>query len=805
MIKLARGALSAMRCPECDFDNSEDSRVCTNCGIDLAPQDETRVRRTQWPQFKEGLTLVSTVTAKYRIIGELGKGGMAMVYKAEDIKLRRIVALKLLWPELTRDDEVKERFMREAQAVSALDHANICTIYEIDETKDGQMFIVMSHYEGVTLREKIKDESFSSEAAVDIAIQIACGLAEAHEKGIVHRDIKPGNIMLTAKGQVKIMDFGLAKLLGRERITDIGVPMGTVAYMSPEQARGKGIDQRTDIWSLGVLLYEMITGELPFKGENAQAIIHLILNTEPEPVTHLRPDAPKELESVISRALCKPQDSRYMTALEILKDLRSLRGDLQSRIRTEQPPGRKPQASIAVLPFSDLSAAKDQEYLCDGMAETIINALAHVEGLRVAARTSSFALRERAEDIRDLGRKLNVEKLLEGSVQKVGNRLRITTQLVNIDDGYHLWSEKFDRDMKDIFTVQDEIALAIVDELKIKILRHERAKLLKRHTEDHDAYNLYLRGRWFWNKRTVEDLKKAIEHFRKAIEKDKGFALAYVGLADSYNDLPNYSSLRPAETYPKAKEAVLSALDIDETLADAHASLGLIRTDHEWDWAGAASAFKRSLELNSGYPTAHHWYAMLLLVTDCLDESVKEIKLACDLDPLSLAINRDVGGICCYAGQYDEALTALERTIEMDPQFPFVHFILGLLYLQMARYEESVAEFRKEQSITRSLEVIAESWTGIALALMGKTGLAKELLNDLTRRPDDAYVSSYHIGLLCFALGDIDKGFGLLGKAYDERDIWLRYIKAHGRFPMMDNVRSDPRYEVLLTEMDLKG
>jgi serine/threonine protein kinase len=482
--------------------------------------------------------MIGKTISHYKILEKLGEGGMGVVYKAEDTKLKRTVALKFLPSELTRNAAAKDRFVREAQAASALDHPNICTIYEIDETDDGQMFIAMAFYMGTTVQRKIESGPLEPSEALDIAIQVAQGLSKAHEMSIAHRDIKPANLMITGDGVVKIVDFGLAKLAGRAKLNGAGTILGTVAYISPEQAHGEEIDHRTDIWSLGVVLYEMICGQLPFKGEYEQAVIYSITNEEPEPLTRLRPDIPIELEKIVNKALAKRSDLRYQVAFEILNDLRKFKKEFEST--KEKPSSTKHRSSIAVLPFINLSADPEQNYFCDGVAEEIINSLTHLEGLRVVARTSAFSFRGREIDIREIGNKLNVETLLEGSVRKAGSQVRITAQLVNVADGYHIWSERYDRNIgelccpEDIFAIQDEISLAIVDNLKVKLFGKEKAKLMKRHTEDVDAYSLYLKGRYFWNKRTEESLGKAVKHFEQALERDSGYARAYAGLSDSY-------------------------------------------------------------------------------------------------------------------------------------------------------------------------------------------------------------------------------------------------------------------------------
>ena len=468
--------------------------------------------------------MVGQTISHYKILEKLGEGGMGVVYKAEDTKLKRTVALKFLPPEFTRDKDAKERFSIEAQAAAALSHSNIVTVHEIDECED-QIYIAIEYVKGQSLKDKIESGPLNINEALKIAIQVAEGLNEAHEKGIVHRDIKSANIMITDKGQVKIMDFGLAKLKGKSKLTKAGTTVGTTSYMSPEQSMGKDVDHRTDIWSLGVVLYEMITGQLPFKGEYEQAVVYSILNEEPEPVTGLRTGVPKELERIINKALEKNPSERYQHVQDIMIDIKGLRKKNKLRrlkgIHTDT--GSKP--SIAVLPFRDMSPQKDQDYFCEGIAEEIINALTQIEKLRVIARTSAFAYKGENIDAREIGKKLDVETLLEGSIRKAGNRLRITAQIINVADGSHLWSEKYDREMEDIFAIQDEITLTVVDNLKIKLLGKEKENIVKHHTDNQEAYNSYLKGRYFWNRRYKIGYRMALEHFQQAIEKDPFFVL----------------------------------------------------------------------------------------------------------------------------------------------------------------------------------------------------------------------------------------------------------------------------------------
>ncbi|UCF78171.1 MAG: protein kinase, partial [Candidatus Eiseniibacteriota bacterium] len=569
--------------------------------------------------------MIGKIISHYKVTEKVGEGAMGVVYKAEDTKLKRTVALKFLSRQVLGAEEERARFLCEAQAAAALSHPSICTIHEIEEI-DGRFFIVMEWVDGQNLRQRIRSGLLKVSDAVKIAVQVAEGLGEAHEKGIVHRDIKSANIMLTARGQVKIMDFGVAKSAEGTGITTNGSKIGTIAYMSPEQARGESVDHRSDIWSLGVVLYEMLTGRLPFRSEYDQAVIYGILNEAPESVISMRAEIPSELHRIVEKAMAKAPEERYQSVGALADDLTGLEVELESPALGRPAPRARRRPSVAVLPFANLSADSEQDYFCDGMAEEVTNALSHVEDLRVVARTSSFAFKGRDEDVRAIGRKLNVSTVLEGSVRKAGNRLRITVQLVNVADGYHIWSERYDRDVGDVFTVQDEISLAIVENLKLTLLGNQKKKVLKRHTEDLEAYNLYLKGRWFWSKRTEDGLRKAIEFFEMAIKADPQYALAYSGLADSWNDLPTYGTSSPRETYPKAKKAALRALELDDALAEAHASLGLIKSEYELDWRGAETELRRSIALNPAYAPAHHWYSLLLCQMTRFGEAIDEME-----------------------------------------------------------------------------------------------------------------------------------------------------------------------------------
>jgi len=748
--------------------------------------------------------LIGDVISHYKILEKIGSGGMGEVYLAEDTKLNRRVALKFLTAQYASDKDFRRRFKREAQAAAALNHPNIVTVHEVAEY-EGRPYMAMEYVEGRLLKELIAEKKLSVEEVIDIAVQMCDALAKAHGADIIHRDIKSQNVLIDKDGRVRVLDFGLVKLKREMMLTQVGTVVGTAAYMSPEQARGEEVDHRTDIWSLGVVLYEMITGQMPFKGEHDQAVIYSILNTDPEPITSFRPKLPMELEDLIHKALARSTDERYQKTEDLLADLTSLRDAFKSGVARTLQTTAGPSPFIAVLPFKNLSADKEQDYFCDGVAEEIISALAHVEGLRVVARTSAFSFRGKEQDIREIGRKLNVGTVLEGSVRKAGSRVRITAQLINVADGYHLWSERYDRDIgalccpEDIFAIQDEISLAIVDKLKVKLLKGEKTKLVKRHTDDLDAYNLYLRGRYFWNRRTEESLKKSIDYFDLAIGKDPEYALAYAGLADSYVTLQDYTSVSPKVTLPKAKEAAYKALEMDGTLAEAHNSLAQVMF-REWDWEGAEREHKRAIELNPNYASAHHWYALVLAYAARFDEAVAEMKRAWELDPLSLIINRNLGLVLYFARRYDKAVEQLKKTLEMDPSFSLVHASLGLVYLQKSIYQEALMELQKESDIRGGSDAVVETWRGIAYVKAGKKSEAHRILGDLLKRAKQVYVSPVLFAGLYFALGENEQGFKLLYQAYDERDSRLLEIKV---IPEFDIVRTDPRFKALLKKMGL--
>jgi serine/threonine-protein kinase len=739
--------------------------------------------------------MVGRTISHYQVVEKIGEGGMGVVYKAKDTRLNRHVALKFLREEAFGSDNQRARFVREAQTAAALDHPNICTVYEIDETDD-QIFISMAYQEGVNLDRVIESGSLDLEQAIDIAIRVAQGLEAAHRVGIYHCDVKSSNIMLNGINQVQIMDFGLAKLAEEIDVAKTPTILGTMAYMSPEQARGDAVDHRTDIWSLGVCLYEMLAGRLPFTGDYADAVFYTIVNEEPIPISDLRPGIPPRLERVVEKTLAKSVDDRFRSTGALVEELREIKRELGGAQTSETYAN---QPSIAVLPFTDMSPERDQEFFCDGIAEEIINALTKIDDLRVVARTSAFAFKARRQDIRDIGRSLNVTTVLEGSVRKSGQMLRITAQLIDVFDGFHLWSERFDRQMEDVFAIQDEIAQAIVAMLRVKLAGGPTMELVHRYTENLDAYTLYLKGRYYWNKRSEEGLKKGLDCFEQAIGEDSNYALAYAGLADSFNLLGFYGILPPREAFPKAQAAAQKALEMDATIAEAETSLAFSCMFYDWDWARAERAFKHAIELNPNYPTALHWYAEYLVLMGRGDETVAQSRKALESDPLSLIINTLLGWAPHYERKYDEAVEQYHRTLEMDPNFVPAHFFLGLTYVQKSMFEEAIAEFQQATSLfgESTLFVVVQ---GYAYAASGHRKEAQMVLDEMERVSEGTYIQPYYTAAVHHALGNSDQTFSWLDRACEERDTWVAFLKVD---PIWDGLRTDKRFISLLRRVKL--
>ncbi|MCU0251291.1 MAG: protein kinase [Vicinamibacterales bacterium] len=753
--------------------------------------------------------MVGRTVSHYRILKLLGRGGMGTVYQAEDTRLGRQVALKFLPADLASDRHALDRFQREARAASALNHPHICTIHDIDEAA-GEPFIAMELLEGQTLKEHIQGRPLPAPEVVELALQLADALEAAHAKGIIHRDIKPANVFVTARGSAKLLDFGLAKVAADARaaaeaptvpaewMTGAGVALGTVGYMSPEQVRGEGLDGRTDLFSFGVVLYEMVTGRAPFQGATAGAVLGAILHMAPAAPLRLNPELPAALERIVNRLLEKDRALRYQSAADLVVDLQRLKRERESG-REAAPglaePARTP--SLAVLPFANLSADKENEYFGDGLAEDIIDALAHVPGLRVMARTSAFAFRGRDVDVREIGTRLNVEHVLEGSVRRSGNRIRVTAQLVMAGDGYPLWSQRFDREMTDVFAIQDEISQAIVEKLRVRLVADR--PLVKRHTENVEAYNLYLKARYQLFRFTPEGLAKSKEYYEQAIALDPDYALAWQGLAGFYTMLGTSGVMPPKAAIAQADRAARRALQLDDQLAEAHAMMGALRAG-EFDWTGAELEFNRALEIDPRSEDVLIWYDFYYLdPMKRLDEAIAAYLKAVEMDPLSAILQSRLGYNYLLKREWDRAITQCHAALEIDPQ-SWTHILLGSCSFHMGKHDEAVRAIETLAQLTgRSSFALGN--LGWAYAQTGRTGEALQLLEELRERAHTQYVPSWSFAVIRLGLGEMDGAFDWFEKAVDEHEPLMLHCHVH---PNYDPLHTHPRYPALLRKMNLE-
>jgi serine/threonine protein kinase len=802
-----------VQCPKCQFDNPEETLFCGKCGTRISLSDDLSVKHTETLQApREELTTGATFAGRYQIVEELGRGGMGKVYKAIDTEVKEKIALKLIKPEISMDEKTIARFQNELKLARKISHRNVCRMYDLNK-EDGNYYITMEYVPGEDLKSMIRmSRQLSVATAVNVAKQVCEGLSEAHRIGVIHRDLKPSNIMIDKAGNVRIMDFGIARSLRTKGITGAGVMIGTPEYMSPEQVEGKEVDQRSDIYSLGIILYEMVTGRVPFDGDTPFTVGVKHKSEEPQDPKALNTQITDDLSSIILKCLEKEKTKRPQSVDELISDLSVIEKGVSAVF--EAPPQTKPLTtpitgvpvgrSIAVLPFADLSAQKDQEYFCDGLADELISRLTNIESLRVPARTSTFSFKGKQVEIQDVGKKLHVDMVLEGSLRKAGNKLRITVQLVNVTDGYPLWSDKYERNEEDIFVLQDEISLAIVDKLKLKLLGGEKEKIVKRHTENPDAYDLYLKGIYFWNKRSSESMNKGMSFFRQALDKDPAYALAYASLADAFNTLGFWGWLVPKEAFPKARAFAEKALSIDDALAEAHNSLGFTYLHESWNWAAAEKEFKLALELNPNYAQAHAWYSHLLLSKGQVGRAIEEMRKALKLDPLSLHMRSILAEWLRIAGRLEEAEEEIKRVLDMDPSFGLAHYYLAYTYIQRKRYKKAVTSFQRAIELMGNLSW-AIGWLGATYAIMGETRKAKEILKDLLELSKQRYVHPSSFAAIYGELGDLDKYYEWTGIARKERDPFLPLIKYWRTFTEGEKkVRSDPRFKELLKKIGLE-
>lgn len=806
--------------------------------------------------------MIAESIAHYRIIKKLGAGGMGDVYLALDTKLDRKVAIKVLPPDSLANPNLKKRLVREAQAAARLDHPNICAIYDVNEA-NSLTFIVMQYIEGETLADKMELNPLLLSDALAIAEQAAEGLSEAHARGIVHRDIKPQNMMLTQRGQLKLLDFGLAKQMRTIEPVDYDAPtesllttpghvVGTMPYMSPEQVQGEPLDARSDIFSLGVTFYEMLAGKHPFKDKSAAVTMSRILLGQPIPTEQYLAQVSPELQSVLNKMLAKDKDDRYQSAEDLLKDLRHLRTNLStSELHAPDTSIHDPSAStpedelagglrkfaqrhkwavltltialivlgvvfvkwlssdrldsLAILPFTyaasdpQLMANPDREYLSDGLTESIINNLSQLDNLKVIARSSVFRYKGKDRDAQSVGRELNVRAVLVGQIKQEGDELRIAVELMDVQENRAIWGDTYQRKTADIQTVQREIASNVSAKLRLKLTGADQSALAKTSTQNGEAYQAYLKGRYHWNKRTDEGFKQATAFFQEAIAKDPGYALAYAGLADTYTLRSDYGFLAPKEGYALAKGAVTLALKYDDTLAEAHTSLASIKAVTDWDWQGAENEYRRAIELNPNYPTAHHWYAAQLLVQGRLDQALDEIRKAQQLDPLSLGINKDYAVILLYARDYDKALEQCRKTLEIEPSFGTMSTYIAHIYQLKKQYGEAVAELEKAHAAAPDDAEITYG-LGQAYALMGKRAEAEKISNELSQPAKQSVHLPKEAAYLHLLLGDKEKAIDLLRKAADDHYMPLAELKMD---PRLDELRKDARVVEILRRIRL--
>jgi eukaryotic-like serine/threonine-protein kinase len=831
-----------------------------------------------------------TKLGRYEIRSKIGEGGMGEVYLALDTELDRTVAIKILPEALASDRQRLQRFIQEAKAASALNHPHILTIHEIGTAGDSR-FIATEFIDGDTLRQRISTGIKLIEI-VDIGIQAAGALAAAHSAGIIHRDIKPENIMVRRDGYTKLLDFGLVKLTEPHGLisdpeaptkamvnTGAGTVMGTANYMSPEQAKGTSVDARTDLWSLGAVLYEMITGRAPFSGETPTETISLILQKEPAPLTRFAHDVPAELERIVTKTLTKDREERYQTAKDLVIDLRNLKRKLEvdaeldrtvppevriaattrtagsdrsapdtasGAVAATMPTGAAPAVSsaeyivtgikrhktaaalvvvvfvigavglnaylharntevaiesIAVLPFENQNHDPNVDWLSDGVTESIINSLTQLSNLRVIPRNSVFRYKGKDSDPLTVGKELGVRAVLTGRLLQRGDNLIVSSELVDVRDNKQLWGEQYSRKTADALAVQQEIAREISERLRPRLSGEEQRQVAKRETTNPEAYQLYLKGRYYLEKRTKEGTDRAIEYFQQAIDRDPNYALAFAGLADSYMLLvvaiPR-SSFPPKEGFPKAKEAAMRALQIDDKLAEAHTSLAHIKLVYEWDWAGAEREFKRAIELDPNYATAHHWYGFDLAAVGRFDEAIIEIRKAQEIDPLSLIINANAGWIFYYARQYDQAIEQESKALEIDPNFAIAHGRLAQAYEQKGMNKEAVEEYLKAETLLgENQEEIAALRQAFTVA--GMKGFWQKELGLALERSKRQLVPKTIVAGYYAHLGEREQAIQWLEKAYEERNVPIS-LKVD---PRWDGLRSDPRFADLIRRVGL--
>jgi serine/threonine-protein kinase len=791
--------------------------------------------------------MIGQTISHYRIVEKLGAGGMGEVYKAEDMRLRRVVALKFLSEDLSTDPVAVERFEREARAASAMNHPNICAVYDIGEHA-GRRFIAMELLEGTPLHRLIDRGVLPTNQVLELGIEIADALEAAHAHGILHRDIKPANIFVTERGHAKLLDFGVAKPLpGRGAIAQTtetqlsspGAVVGTLGYMSPEQVRGEPLDARSDLFSLGAVLYEMTAGRRAFSGSTSGTIQESILNRTPVSAGRVNPDAPPGLDPIVSKALEKDRGLRYQRASDLRADLQRVKRDTDaasasplttSDVATPGVRVRRRRASllaggaialaallgagawffgfrstggaidsVAVLPFVNTSGNPDTEYLSDGITESLINALSQLRNMRVTARSTVFRYKGKDVDPQQIGRDLGVRAVLSGRLLQREGTLIVRTELTDVANGTQLWGGQYNRQIADVFALQDDLSQEISDRLRLRLTAEDRQRLTKRYTDDAEAYQLYLKGLYYWNKRSADGVQRAVEYFNRAVEADPTYALAYAGLADAYNFMSFVNVLPPREAAPRAKAAAAKALEIDDSLAQAHISLAYVSFASDWDWPSATEHFERAIALNRDAVMNHSYYPFYLTVAGRSEEAISVARRAFERDPVSASLSHTLAVQLVLSRRFNEGIEECRRTIELDPNFAFAYEVLGETLSAKGLYSEALPSIQKAAALSGGA-TLSLAYLGYAHARLGHDAEARRLLQKLAAASNERYTPSVAPAIVHLGLGENGRALDWLEKAYDERSIRLAYLR---REPVWDALREEPRFKDLLRRIRL--